>query len=98
MDALAALGVGGQLMIAATLGLVAIYAVKGVRVGRTVGTVLSSTVTYVVAALVAVAVAIALGWVDPSPDTFMAHVQTAVDAVWDVTGGWVVDAVQGVVS
>jgi hypothetical protein len=94
-DALAALGLGGQLMIAATLGLAAFYVLKTVRIGRTVGGALTSGAAYLVVALGIGAAAIALGWVDPDPSTAMQHVQTAMSAVWDAVGGWVVDVVTG---
>jgi uncharacterized membrane protein SpoIIM required for sporulation len=93
-DIVGSLGLGSQLTLAATLLVVAFYALRMVSGARTVGTILSSGIAYVVAVFVAGAAAIALGWVDPSVGTASDHVSTAVNVLWDLTGGIVIDLIE----
>lgn len=97
-DIVGSLGLGSQLTLAATLLVVAFYALRMVSGARTVGTILSSGIAYVVAVFVAGAAAIALGWVDPSVATASEHVTTVLEFVWDVSGGYVIDVVEEVAT
>lgn len=96
LDLLGQLGLGSQLTLAGTLLVVAFYALRVVSGARTVGALLSNGVAYVVAIVVAGALAIGLGWVDPSIATAQQHVATAAEWVWSVSGGYVIDIVEGV--
>ncbi|RLM53740.1 hypothetical protein DVK02_12920 [Halobellus sp. Atlit-31R] len=97
LDLLRSLGLGSQLTIAASIGLAAWYTLRVVSGAKTVGSILTNGVSYVVVVLCVGALAIGLGWVDPSIATATDHVSTAVRFVWDVSGGYVVDAVEGVI-
>jgi hypothetical protein len=91
LDLLGSLGLGSQVMLAATLGVSGFYLLRIVSGARTVGGVLTSGVAYVVAILGAAAIAIALGWVEPSIATATEHLTTAAEWVWSVSGGYVID-------
>jgi hypothetical protein len=93
-----ALGLGGELAIAATLAVVAWYAIKAVSLAGTVGSAAASGVSYVVAALVAVGAAIAFGWVDPQPGAFFQSIKTWARTVWDAVGQWALDRATEVVG
>ena len=95
LEALAALGAGQQLMMGAMLFVVAIYLFKAVKVGRIVGSILSSGVAYGIVILVGAGIAIALGWVDPNVGRMTSQLATGADAVWDAIGGWVIDQTIG---
>lgn len=97
VDILGSLGLGSQLTLAGTLLVAAFYALRMVSGARTVGAILSNGVAYGVAIVVAAALAIGLGWVDPSIATATDHVTTAGEWVWSVSGGYVLDLVEGVV-
>lgn len=95
LEALAALGAGQQLMMGAVLFVVAIYLFKAVKIGRIVGSILSSGVAYGIVILVGGGIAIALGWVDPNVDRMASQLATGADAVWDAIGEWVVEQLIG---
>lgn len=98
LDVLRQLGVGGSILMAASLGLVAFYLVKVTSGAKTVGGVLANGVTYAVVVLVAVAISIALGWVDPNPSIVLDHVHTAMAAARDALQTWIVDRVSWVLG
>jgi len=81
---LEALGVGGSVMGAAGLVVVALYLYKGAGLATTVATLTASTLTYVVVSLVVLAAAIALGWLDPHPGPFLAFVQDVLETSLDI--------------
>ncbi|TKX65679.1 hypothetical protein [Halorubrum sp. GN12_10-3_MGM] len=90
-EALSALGAGQRLMMGAMLLAGALYLFKAVKVGRLVGSVLSSGAAYGIVVLVGAGVAIALGWVDPNVDAITTQVSTAVETIWSAVGEWVID-------
>ncbi|GAB3321452.1 hypothetical protein [Haloplanus salinarum] len=78
---LEALGVGGSVMGAAGLVVLALYLYKGAGLATTVATLTASTLTYVVVSLVVLAVAIGAGWLDPHPGPFLAFVQDLFETI-----------------
>ena len=94
-EALSALGAGQRLMMGAMLLAGALYLFKAVKVGRLVGSVLSSGAAYGIVVLVGAGVAIALGWVDPNVDAITTQVSTAVETIWSAVGEWVIDQTIG---
>ncbi|EMA71944.1 hypothetical protein [Halorubrum distributum] len=98
LEALAALGAGQRLMMGAMLLAGALYLFKVVRIGRLVGSVLSSGAAYGIVVLVGAGVAIALGWIDPNVSAMTSQLSTAVDAVWSFIGEWVIDQTIGRLS
>lgn len=95
LEALSALGAGQRLMMGAMLLAGALYLFKVVKIGRLVGSVLSSGAAYGIVILVGAGLAIALGWIDPDVSTITSQVSTAVDAVWSAVGEWVIDQTIG---
>lgn len=96
------LGFGSQVVIAASLVLVALYILRVVRLGGALVGLLGTAATIGMVVLVVLAVAIAFGWVSPNPRAFFGHmagvfrflVEHGVDAVrralemlWRVVGG-----------
>jgi len=78
LGVLEALGVGGQVLVAAVLFAAAIYAYKGAAVARLAALQAASGLWYVVVLAVALAAAILAGWIDPNPSAFLAFVESAV--------------------
>ena len=95
LEALAALGAGQRLMMGAMLLAGALYLFKAVKVGRLIGSVLSSGAAYGMVVLVGAGVAVALGWIDPNVSAMTSQLSTAVDAVWSAVGEWVIDQTIG---
>lgn len=67
LDALRALGVGGNLLVAAILGLAGFYLFRGKRYAGTAAAATGSAAIYGIVVLVALSVSIALGWLEPNP-------------------------------
>lgn len=72
---LSTLGFGSQIVVAATLGIVALYTYRAVAIGSLVVSVFSLIATHALVLLVAFAVVIALGWVAPNAGTMVDHAQ-----------------------
>lgn len=86
LDALASLGLGGQLLVAATLVAAAMYAWKGAKVANVVAAYLSSGFAYVVVVCLAIALAVAANWIDPHPGAFLSFASEAVNGIIDTAG------------
>ncbi|ELZ56757.1 MULTISPECIES: hypothetical protein [Halorubrum] len=82
-DFLSTLGFGSQVVVAASLVVVAFYVYRAVSIGSIVVSVLSLMATHALVLLVAFAVVIALGWVAPNAGTMLEHVRL----VWDFASG-----------
>jgi hypothetical protein len=93
LDALRGLGLGGQLLVAATLLMGGVYAWKGAKTVNLVAAYAASGMLYVVVLLVAIGLAIAAGWIDPNPGAFLSFVGDVVDAVLGAIG----DRLSGVI-
>ena len=76
---LATLGFGSQIVVAATLGIVALYIYRAVAVGSLVVSVFGLIATHALVLLVAFAIVIALGWVAPNAGTMLEHARL----MWD---------------
>lgn len=93
LDALRSLGLGGQLLAAATLVMGGVYAWKSAKVVNLLAAYTASGMLYVVVLLVAVGLATAAGWIDPNPGAFMAFVGDVLNAVLGAIG----DRISGVI-
>lgn len=87
-ELLSALGVGGSLMTALMIGLIALYIRHAMHAGAVVGTAASAAGVYAVVVLVALAVATALGWIDPRPSRVLEHAAVA----WEWATGPIAEA------
>ena len=80
---LSTLGFGSQVVVAASLVVVAFYVYRAVSVGSLVVGVFSLIATHALVLLIAFAVVIALGWVVPNAGTMVEHARL----VWDFASG-----------
>jgi hypothetical protein len=83
-DVLRMLGAGGEVVFAASIGFLAWYLVKGLRIGRAAGSVVASAVRYGAAVFAFLAVGIALGWVDLFPGTIVGDLLDLAGVVWEL--------------
>lgn len=84
IDTLRALGVGGQLLVAAVLFAAAIYAYKGAGLAKLAALQAASGLWYVVVLGIALGTAILAGWIDPNPEPFLAFVEDVVTGGLDL--------------
>jgi len=77
---LASLGLGSQVVVAASLAMVALYVYRAVGIARLIAGIAGLIATHALVLLVAFAAVIALGWVAPNADTMTAHARIA----WDI--------------
>ena len=100
IDLVASLGLGGQMVTAATLLLVAVYVYRAIGVARLVTGVVSTVTREVLVLLVAAAVVIGLGWASPNSALVWEHVRAlwaflsergvgVVRRAWRVVSGFV---------
>lgn len=82
-EALSTLGFGSQIVVAATLGIVALYVYRAVAIGSLVVGVFSLIATHILVLLIAFAAVIALGWVAPNAGTMLEHLHLVWDLVSD---------------
>ena len=73
---LESLGLGGSIVTAAMLVLVALYLRRAAKAGSLAVGFASATVGYTMVILGVAAVAVGLGWVDPRPSTMLEHART----------------------
>ncbi|WP_256403484.1 hypothetical protein [Halorubrum salinum] len=74
---LASLGFGSQIVVAASLVMVALYVYRAVGVARIVAGVGGMIASHALVLLVTFAAVIALGWVAPNAGTMVDHTQIA---------------------
>lgn len=79
------LGFGGQVGLAILLSGLALWGVKALRIGRTMGSMVASAVRTGIVVLVFLAVGTALGFLDISPSVFF----ELVGGVWSFLAGLV---------
>ncbi len=96
LDLVSSLGAGKSLTVALVLGMAGWYIIRGKSALSTVAGVIGTAGTIAAAVLGVLVISIGLGWFDPQPGVFLSHASTAIKAVGDAVGGWVVDWVRGV--
>lgn len=64
MDILQWIGLGGQVMLAASVGFGAWYLIKFLRIGRAAGSIVTGAIRYTAAIAAFLPVGIAFGWID----------------------------------
>ena len=84
MDILQMVGLGGQVMLAASVGFGAWYLIKFLRIGQAAGSIMASAIRTSAAIAAFLAVGIALGWIDLSIGAMLADLQTGVGVALDV--------------
>ncbi|WP_058365962.1 hypothetical protein [Haloparvum sedimenti] len=93
-EIVSSLGLGGQVVTAATLFLGAIYVYRAQAVARIAVAVGGTLAGYALVLLIVLAVATGLGWVDPRPATVFEHAR----AVWSFLSGrgaeWLMEVVR----
>jgi len=95
---LGSLGLGGQVMTAATVGIIALYLFRVVKVGRLIAGAFGAAAFYALAILVFTAISIGLGWFDPQPDVVIGHVTTAIAKGWEMASGPIADLLVRVIE
>lgn len=99
-DVLSGLGFGQRVLVAASLILVVLYALKGRRTASTVAGLMGTAWFAVVVVAVAFAIAILAGWVDPSPAKFWSDVVAGATNIYHALAGpvdeWVRSLIDGV--
>lgn len=95
MDLLGIVGLGGQVVLAASVGLGAWYLVKALRIGRVVGSVIAGGIRTTAAIAAFLAVGIALGWVDLSFGAMLADLQNGAVVAIDLGKDWIVERLFG---
>lgn len=96
IDALQGLGAGQRLIVAAVLGLVVMYLLKGRSLARRIAGTMGTLTVITVGVLVTVSAAILLGWVNPQPSVFFEHVRTGLEAVGEVAVDEIASRIEGV--
>ncbi|OYR82952.1 hypothetical protein DJ84_09105 [Halorubrum ezzemoulense] len=91
---LSTLGFGSQVVVAASLVVVAFYVYRAVSVGGLVVSVFSLIATHALVLLIAFAVVIALGWVAPNAGTIFEHARF----VWEFASGRGLSLVRGLLE
>ena len=91
---LSTLGFGSQVVVAASLVVVAFYVYRAVSIGSVVVSVASLIATHALVLLVAFAVVIALGWVAPNAGTMLEHARL----VWDFGSDQGVELIRWILS
>ena len=94
MDILQLIGLGGQVMLAASVGFGAWYLIKFLRIGRAAGSVVAGAIRYTAAIAGFLAVGIALGWIDLAVGALFGDLQEGAGVVWQAATGWGMDLVQ----
>lgn len=94
MDLLQLLGLGGQVMLAASVGFGAWYLIKFLWIGRAAGSVVAGAIRYTAAIAAFLAVGIAFGWIDLALGTLLGDLQKGAGFVWEAATGWGMDLVQ----
>jgi len=98
LELLSQLGVGAQVMIAASLAMAAYYLLKGKKYAGMAAALGGSMVVYGVVVLVALAVAIGLGWLEPNPGLARDGLDVVFGSASDLLAtGWevAIDALTG---
>jgi hypothetical protein len=97
-DAIAGLGFGQQVTVAATVFIAVLYLFRGRKAaGRAVG-VAGRLWFAAVAFGVGTALVILLGWVDPNVGAFADDISAALGAIVDTVGDFVADRVDGLLD
>lgn len=102
LELLRQLGLGGSVVMSASLALVAFYLLRARSVGHRAASAGAAFVAYSVAVLVVLAVGIGANWFDPNPSVVMDHVRLALEVGVEKAKGpgrrllrWVVERVAG---
>ncbi len=95
-ELLGSLGLGQQVMTAATIGAVAWYLFRGKSAASTFAAGIGTVTTVVMGTLATLAVAIALGWVDPDIAKLTGDVLAAGTTVLEWLASIPVDIIKGV--
>jgi hypothetical protein len=82
-DLIEMLGFGGEVVLALSVGFVAWYLVKGLKIGKLAGGIVNSGVKMLAFAIAFLAVGIALDWWDPAFSKLFADLWTAIGALFD---------------
>lgn len=82
-DLVSTLGLGGSVVSAVSLGMIAWYMWRAKAIGRAAAGAASAAIAYALAVLTVGALVLALGWADPHPSIAVEHVRTAVGVVAD---------------
>ena len=98
LDGLRAVGVGGNVLIAAMIALAAFYVFRGKRYAGAAAAVGGSITVYTIAVLGALALAIGLGWLEPNPGLVSEALSAVRGPVGDLVGTVVDMAIDSLVG
>lgn len=98
MDLLAGLGLGEQVMVAATFIITVLYLFKGKQAAGSFVGLMGTVWLATVSVLVAASVAIFLGWVNPIPEAFFSDLWKGAQMAFDFIKGPVDDWVRRLLS
>lgn len=95
MDLLEIVGLGGQVMLALTVGFGAWYLIKFLRIGQAAGSIMATGIRTTASIAAFLAVGIGLGWIDLSVGAMLGDLQQGAGVAIDLAKNWIVERFLG---